>query len=133
MKKRGRLLFAAALLTLSGMLLAPNISQSCAKASVSDYVEGEALVTVKVSKEMRSSPERNKLFASLCSDIAKSVSADIYYTSPIYSDSENGTAFMRSKLKTEEIISLLLKDKNILGASPNYIRKINSPPSGGPQ
>ncbi len=134
--KKTTLLSAAALLLIAGTAAAcapckPTACQCPYKDDgISRCAEGEALVTIKVSEKIIKSKDREKLLAELCAKIAKSVSADVVYISPIFdngtNEPQNTTAHFKStELTTKQLIELLLKDKNIAGASPNYMRSIN--------
>ncbi|MEG1798841.1 MAG: hypothetical protein RR214_01525 [Synergistaceae bacterium] len=125
---------AVLLMLISGAAIAcspPNPEVSAPKHNgISKSAEGEALVTVKVSEKIFRAKDRDTLTADLCAQIAKSVSADVVYISPIFDNGsgkpQNTTAhFKSSVLTTEKLIELLLKDKHIEAASPNYIRTIN--------
>lgn len=90
-------------------------------------VKGEALVLVRVPEAMRASKERNKLFAALCGEIARAAGAEPVYVSPVYEDSQSGTAHFKSPLETAEIIERLKKDRRVIGASPNRVMKMSAP------
>ena len=128
------------LLSIAALLLIAGTAAACAPCKpaicppkpegISQCAEGEALVTIKLSEKIIKSKDREKLLAELCAKIAKSVSADVVYISPIFdngtNEPQNTTAHFKStELTTEQLIELLLKDKNIAGASPNYMRSIN--------
>lgn len=89
-------------------------------------IRGEALIVVRVPAEISSSKDRNKLFADLCTKVARAASADIVYVSPIYDTSHEGTAHLKSVLETGELIRRLKEDKNIIGASPNFYHSLST-------
>ncbi|MCD7875642.1 MAG: hypothetical protein LUH49_01495 [Cloacibacillus porcorum] len=122
------------LLIMSALLLsaasaafacAPQIQKGPEKESPS--VKGDALALVRVPDEVSVSSERNVLFAALCGEIAKAAGAEVVYVSPIYEDSQSGTAHFKSPLETAKIIERLKKDGRVIGVSPNHIIRISSP------
>lgn len=122
------------LLIMSALLLsaasaafacAPQIQKGPEKESPS--VKGDALALVRVPDEVSVSSERNVLFAALCGEIAKAAGAEVVYVSPIYEDSQSGTAHFKSSLETAEIIERLKKDGRVIGVSPNHIIRISPP------
>ncbi|WP_418505552.1 hypothetical protein [Cloacibacillus evryensis] len=106
----------------------PGAPKGASDKAAPDHVENEAIALVRVPPEMRSQDERRRLFGELCRKIAAGAGAEVLYISPIYEDSENGIAHMRSADKSaKELIALLKKDKNVIGASPNHITRLSPP------
>ncbi len=103
----------------------PQIQKGTEKGA--PVIKGDALVLVRLPDEVRASSERNVLFAALCGEIAKAAGAEVVYVSPIYEDSQSGTAHFKSPLETAEIIERLKKDGRVIGVSPNHIIRISSP------
>lgn len=91
-----------------------------------EYVEHEAIVFLKVPKDIQASEERRKLFAELCAKIAKTADAEPFYISNLYPESETGWMSVSSKTRTaKELIDSLKNDPNVLSASPNYINHLD--------